>query len=103
VEQTFTAIASVTAFWSLWQKRFFLARIAVAMQVSLILWGWALAQYPFLVRPLLTIQNSAAPPVVLKSLLLACLAGAIVLFPFNSIPLQGFKAAPDRMDEEPLH
>ena len=103
VEQTFTAIASVTAFWSLWQRRFLLARVAVAMQVSLILWGWALAQYPFLVRPLLTIQNSAAPPVVLKSLLLACLAGAIVLFPSIRYLFKVFKSAPGRMNEEPLH
>ena len=91
-EQTLTALASITAFWSLCQRRFFLARLAVALQVSLILWGWALAQYPFLVRPLLTLQNSAAPRVVLSSLLLACLAGAVILLPSMRYLFKVFKA-----------
>lgn len=58
-EQILTAIVSITAFWALWQRRFFLARVAVALQVSFILGGWASEQYPFLVRPLLSLQNSS--------------------------------------------
>ena len=43
-----TGVAAVTAIWALWRRRFRLARVAAAAQVSLILWGWALAQYPYL-------------------------------------------------------
>jgi len=80
-EQGFTALASILSFWCLLRRRFVMARFAAAAQVSLILWGWALAQYPFLVRPQLTLSNSAAPPTVEKTLLGACIAGAMILLP----------------------
>ena len=38
-----------------------LARVAAAAQVTFILWGWVLAQYPFIIPPTLTIRDSAAP------------------------------------------
>jgi cytochrome bd ubiquinol oxidase subunit II len=103
LEQSVTAFASVTAFLALWSRKYELARIAVAAQVSFILWGWAIAQYPFMVRPLLTIQNSSAPASVQKSLLLACLAGAVILLPSIRYLFGVFKFAPGGMDEQPLH
>ena len=58
-------MAAVAAIWALWSRRFRLARVAAAAQVSLILWGWALAQYPYLVPPDLTIRAAAAPRITL--------------------------------------
>jgi cytochrome bd ubiquinol oxidase subunit II len=43
--------------------------------------GWALAQFPHLVTPDVTIQNAAASESTLRLLLLALGAGAIVLLP----------------------
>ena len=40
-----TGAAAVTAIAALWRRRYRLARVAAAGQVSPILWGWALAQY----------------------------------------------------------
>jgi cytochrome d ubiquinol oxidase subunit II len=48
-----TGAAAVAAIYALWQRRYLLARAAAATQVSFILWGWALAQYPYLVPPTL--------------------------------------------------
>jgi cytochrome d ubiquinol oxidase subunit II len=62
-------------------RRFQLARICAAGQVTLILWGWALAQYPYLVRPELTIHNGAAPQATMRALLWALAAGVVLLFP----------------------
>ena len=76
-----TAAAAIGAIWALWARRFVLARIAAAAQVSLILWGWALAQYPYVVPPALSIQDAAAPERTLRLVLWALLAGAAVLFP----------------------
>jgi cytochrome d ubiquinol oxidase subunit II len=76
-----TATVSVGAIASLILRRYWLARICAAGQAALILWGWALAQYPYLVRPELTIFNCAAPKVTLQLLLWALLAGALLLFP----------------------
>jgi cytochrome d ubiquinol oxidase subunit II len=101
VEQSATAIASITAFLSLLRRKFMLARAAAAVQASLILWGWALAQYPFLVRPGITMTNSAAPASVQQSLLIACAVGALVLFPSMRYLLSVFKTA-TVLDAEPM-
>ena len=52
-----------------------------AAQVTLILWGWALAQYPFVIPPTLTIRQSAAPDVTLELLLVGLAGGALILIP----------------------
>lgn len=76
-----TAIVSVAAISTLFLKRYHLARMFAAGQATLILWGWAFAQFPFLVRPDLDIYNSAAPDITLKLLLIALITGGIILFP----------------------
>jgi cytochrome d ubiquinol oxidase subunit II len=58
-----------------------LARVAAGAQVTLILWGWALAQFPFVIPPTLTIRQSAAPDVTLELLLIGLAVGALVLIP----------------------
>jgi cytochrome d ubiquinol oxidase subunit II len=50
-------------------------------QVTLILLGWAFAQYPHIVEPDLTIGSAAAPAATLKLLLGALVAGVVLLFP----------------------
>ena len=77
----FTAAFAVSAFYSLWTKRYRWARVCAAAQVTLILLGWALAQYPHLVEPDITIASAAAPRTTLQLLLGALAAGAILLFP----------------------
>lgn len=73
-----TAASALTVLFALWRRRYGLARIAAVLQVSLIVWGWAFSQYPYLVRPDLTLANAAAPPVTLR-LMLGVLAGGTVL------------------------
>jgi len=76
-----TGAAAVGALISLWRRRWRWARIAAAGEVSLILWGWALGQYPYLVPPGFTIDNSAAPPITLALAIGAIVLGGVVLFP----------------------
>jgi cytochrome d ubiquinol oxidase subunit II len=75
------AISALGAMASLWLRRFRWARVAAAIEVSLILWGWALGQYPYLVPPDLTVDNSAAPPATLRLLAIALIAGLALLLP----------------------
>ena len=89
--QIATGIAAVGAFYGLWSRRWLMARACAVLQVSLILWGWALAQYPYLVIPSLTIVNVAAPRATLELLLAALVAGAMVLFPSFIYLLRVFK------------
>ena len=74
-------IAASGAMAGLWRRRYRIARIAAAIEVSLILWGWALGQFPFLVPPDLTVGNSAAPAATLRLLAAALLVGLAFLVP----------------------
>jgi cytochrome d ubiquinol oxidase subunit II len=76
-----TGIAAVAAIAGLWTRHFRFARLAAAAQVTFILWGWAVAQYPYLLPPTLTIDASAAPTRTLVLVLWALAIGACVLFP----------------------
>jgi cytochrome d ubiquinol oxidase subunit II len=76
-----TAICAIGAFISLGRRNYKLARFCAVAQVALILWGWALAQYPSIVEPDISIYSTAAPRETLRLLLLALAAGALILFP----------------------
>ncbi len=85
-------LAALSAFWALWQRRYGVARIAAAAAVALILWGWGVAQYPFILPPALTIGGAAAPPITLELALIAVGVGAMVLFPSLYYLFKVFKA-----------
>ncbi len=76
-----TAVFAVGAFYALWIRRYRLARVCAAGQVTLILLGWAFAQFPHLVEPDITIFSAAAPRATLQLLLGALVLGALLLFP----------------------
>lgn len=76
-----TGTVALGAIVALWRERYRLARLLAIAQVTLILGGWGLAQYPHLVEPDLTIANSAAPPQVLGALLWVLGVGSLLLFP----------------------
>ncbi len=89
-----TAAAAVTALWALWRRRYRIARIAAAGQVSLIFWGWPLSQYPDILPPDYTIADVAAPDATLRLALGAIALGAVVLFPSLWYLFRVFKKAP---------
>jgi cytochrome d ubiquinol oxidase subunit II len=83
-----TALAAMAA---LATRRYRLARAAVAAQTVLILFGWALAQYPYLVVPDVTLQGAAASPRTQRLLLIALAAGLPVLVPSLMLLFRVFK------------
>ena len=91
-----TALSAITAALALWSRRFYLARIAAVAQVTFILLGWGLAQFPHLVTPDVTIQTAAAPESTFKLLLLALGAGVVVLLPSLLYLFQIFKGQEQR-------
>jgi cytochrome bd ubiquinol oxidase subunit II len=86
-----TAIAVLTA---LWHRRFRLARVGAGLQVSLIFWGWPLAQYPLLVPPDLTITRAAAPEITLRLVLIILVVGGVILLPSLWYLFRVFKTVP---------
>lgn len=81
VLQVVTAAAAITALAALWWRRYRLARLAAALQVACILWGWGLAQYPYILPYRLTIEQAAAPARTLQLVLLGLGAGTLILAP----------------------
>lgn len=87
-----TAVAALSAFFTLWTRRYKVARVCAAAQVTLILLGWAFAQFPNVVEPDMTLWSAAAPQITLQLLLGALVAGALLLFPSYYYLFRIFKA-----------
>jgi cytochrome d ubiquinol oxidase subunit II len=85
------AIAAVAAVFALARRRFQFARIAAAAWVTLTLWGWILAQFPFVIPPSLTIDAAAAPDRTLVETLAVLAGGGLVLIPSLWYLLRVFK------------
>src|SRR5260370_37639927 len=63
-----TSLFAGAALIALWRRRFVAVRVAAIGQVTFILLGWGLAQYPNLVTPDVTVTNAAAPEFTLRLL-----------------------------------
>jgi cytochrome d ubiquinol oxidase subunit II len=79
--QVATGLVSVGAMAAVWKRQYRLARALAMAQIALIIAGWGLAQFPYLIGPDLTFANAAAPDSVLRVLIGALAAGAALLFP----------------------
>jgi cytochrome d ubiquinol oxidase subunit II len=79
--QIVISLVAVEVLWALWKRHLRLARVLAIAQTILIIWGWGLTQFPYVVPPDLTLANTAAPVSVLGPLLIALVSGALVLVP----------------------
>jgi cytochrome bd ubiquinol oxidase subunit II len=87
---------AVAALVSLATRHFAIARVAAIAEVTLILIAWGWAQYPNLITPDVTIQNSSAPEATLRLLIIALVIGTIVLFPALAFLYYIFKSKGSR-------
>lgn len=94
--QAATAVLAIASSICLIRRQFHSARFLAAGQVSLILWGWGLAQYPYLIRPDLTISNAHGASSTETLLIAAITSGVVVLFPSFYLLLKVFR---HRVDE----
>ncbi|SFK53948.1 cytochrome d ubiquinol oxidase subunit II [Geodermatophilus ruber] len=76
-----SVVAGLAALVLLWTGRYVAARAASALAVTAILLGWAVAQYPYVLVPELTIEEAAGGRTTLVALLVALGVGALVLLP----------------------
>lgn len=84
-------LLTLAAAWALWLRRYYLARFASVAEVITLLWGWSLAQWPYLIYPDLTMLNSAAPPQILRFLLRLMPMGLVLLLPSLWLLFRVFK------------
>jgi cytochrome d ubiquinol oxidase subunit II len=76
-----SAVAGVLSLGLLVKRRFVASRVSATAAVAAMIWGWALAQYPYMLIPDLTIEQAAASPVTLRALLLVLVVGSLLLVP----------------------
>jgi cytochrome bd ubiquinol oxidase subunit II len=79
------------AVWAVWRSRPRIARVAVVAQVVLVLWAWAVGQWPYLVPPDLTISGTAAPSATLTAMLVVIGVGGLLLVPSLWLLFRVFK------------
>jgi cytochrome d ubiquinol oxidase subunit II len=60
------------------------------------MWGWAIAQFPNLVEPDLSVFNASAPPITIDILAVALAVGSLALFPSFYYLRKVFRNHPER-------
>lgn len=93
-----TSISAVGAIWALWTRRYRVARMAAAGQVSLILLGWFVAQYPYLLIPDVDIYDVATEVGTLRMLVWALGLGSVLLLPSFAYLFYVFRRRSDEVD-----
>ncbi len=84
-------ILTLAALWFLFTRRFWWARSCAIVQVTLTIWAWGLAQFPYLVPPYLTVFNASAPESTLRFITIVLFFGVFLLFPSLYYLLRIFK------------
>ncbi|MGY1623523.1 cytochrome d ubiquinol oxidase subunit II [Geodermatophilus sp. SYSU D00965] len=76
-----SVVAGLAALVLLWTRRYVPARAASGVAVAAIMCGWAVAQYPYVLVPDLTIEQAATGRATLVAMLVALVVGSLVLLP----------------------
>jgi len=84
-------VCLVLAFIAIFSRRDRLLRGMASISVGAVVVAWASAQYPYLIRPGQTIFDSVVSETVVRDVVIASAAGAIVLFPSLGLLLYIFK------------
>jgi cytochrome d ubiquinol oxidase subunit II len=78
--------------WSVFNRRFAVSRAFAASEVGLLILGWGLAQYPYLVYPDLAFDSIAAPVSTLRFIVWSLPFGGMLIIPSLWILFRVFKS-----------
>ncbi|GLW63689.1 cytochrome D ubiquinol oxidase subunit II [Actinomadura rubrobrunea] len=76
-----SGVAGLASMALLAARRYVPARGTAALAVAAVLWGWAVAQYPVMLPPDVTVSEAAAHPAVLRATLVTVILGMVLLVP----------------------
>lgn len=79
--------------WAVFTQRPLLSRLFAAGEIGLLILGWGLAQYPYLIYPDVTLAGAAAPQATLRFLVLSLPFGAAMILPSLWLLMRVFKGA----------
>lgn len=92
------AMLLIFSFFFVMKEKYVWARVTAAGQVIVLLWGWALAQWPYIMYPDLTLMDAKAPDATIRFVLQIVPVGMIVLVPSLWLLFRVFKT--DQMEED---
>ncbi len=76
-----TATLGLATLWAVWSRRYMIARTSAIAGVTVMLAGWALAQYPYLVVPDIQYADAAASEAMMEAALIIYGIGGVILIP----------------------
>jgi cytochrome bd ubiquinol oxidase subunit II len=87
-----SAIAGLGSLFFVWSRRYRLARAGAVVAVASVLFGWGVAQWPYLIVPDVTATDAAAPDATLRVVIIGFALGAAVLAPSLYLLFRIFKS-----------
>jgi len=75
------ALLAAASAWAVMTRRYRLGRALAVAEVIIVLWGWAFAQWPYLIYPDITATGSMSPLPTIRFLLNALPFGFAILIP----------------------
>jgi cytochrome d ubiquinol oxidase subunit II len=95
-----SVVAGLAALVLLVARRYVFARVASGLAVAAILAGWAVAQYPYVLVPELTIEEAAQGRATLTAMLVALIVGGAILMPALAYLYLLFQRSPHNPDAD---
>jgi cytochrome d ubiquinol oxidase subunit II len=89
-----SAIAGIGSLISVWTRRYRFARAGAVAAVASVLFGWGVAQWPYLIVPDVTVTAAAAPDATLRVVVVGFTIGGAVLAPSLFLLFRIFKSEP---------
>jgi cytochrome d ubiquinol oxidase subunit II len=86
-------ILAVLSALAVFKRSYPLARLLAILEVIILIWGWAFAQWPYLIYPDVTLYNAIAPMPTIRFLLGALPFGFALLIPSLWYLFRVFKSA----------
>jgi cytochrome bd ubiquinol oxidase subunit II len=96
-----SGVAGVATVALLVARRYAASRVAAAIAVTAVIWGWGAGQYPYLLEGELTIEDAAAGPTTLRAMLVSLVGGSVLLVPALVYLYLLFQRGPE-IDAAPL-
>jgi len=73
--------AGFLSLWAVWRRHHRTANAGAALTVATVIWGWAVAQYPFVVPPAIRVDSAPAPAAVLQLMAWSTAGGMLIVAP----------------------
>jgi cytochrome bd ubiquinol oxidase subunit II len=86
-----SGIAGLGSLYFVWSRRYRLARAGAVVAVASVLFGWGVAQWPYLIVPDVTVTDAAAPDATLRVVIIGFALGGAVLAPSLFLLFRIFK------------